>query len=541
MINKLKNAACAVDLSFIPRREGSLRTRSAASAANRMIRSARQLSGGCIGWLLTADKAEKPCVYAFCENGTQASAEDLRWIFAPCAAHEPVSTDRIARAFDGCSRIYSLVRPQAPSDDRPDPPASPEALFAYVAELILALSQARATLCILADGANAEVLIGLPEQIPLRIKAMLSLAFPGTEVAALDGSKECPMPIRCLSEAMPAFFEALMSAASLSGFCGVPGDDEDDYADDFDPLPDPKDVVLNVPVEDTGSDADSGDASPAVDHARMLDELIGLDGVKEQVRRISAYAKMKQDMESRHIPMNPVVLNMEFVGNPGTAKTTVARILAGILHDVGLLSDDTLVEVGRADLIARYEGQTADKVRAVFQKAKGRLLFIDEAYTLLENNEGEFGDEAIGTIVQEMENRRQDTVVIFAGYPDKMQSFFARNPGLRSRVPFRIAFPDYSTDELVRIVSLEADKRGFSVSSDAMDTVRRLCEFGKGRTDAGNGRLCRNIAENAILNYAARVYGNDSGTDGQFVLCAQDFPRPAERAAVRPPIGFCRR
>ena len=169
---------------------------------------------------------------------------------------------------------------------------------------------------------------------------------------------------------------------------------------------------------------------PAPCYTEMLDSLIGLENVKDQVRKITAFARMKQDMESTDHWTEPIVLNMAFIGNPGTAKTTVARIIAGILHEIGLLKSGEIVEVGRADLIAKYVGQTADKVKNVFYRAKGKLLFIDEAYSLLESRKGDFGDEAINTMVQEMENNRQDTVVIFAGYPDEMKEFFLRNPGL---------------------------------------------------------------------------------------------------------------
>ena len=173
---------------------------------------------------------------------------------------------------------------------------------------------------------------------------------------------------------------------------------------------------------------------PTLTYMEMLDELIGLKNVKEQVGKIVALAKMKKDIASKEISEIPIVLNMEFVGNPGTAKTTVARILAGLLYENGLIQSNEIVEVGRADLIAKYIGQTADKVKSIFCKAKGKLLFIDEAYSLVENSRGEYGDEAINTIVQEMENNRSDTIVIFAGYPEEMKEASSRNSGLRSRV-----------------------------------------------------------------------------------------------------------
>lgn len=273
-------------------------------------------------------------------------------------------------------------------------------------------------------------------------------------------------------------------------------------------------------------------------YMEMLNELIGLENVKEQVNKIVALAKMKKDMDSDNSTI-PIVLNMEFVGNPGTAKTTVARIFAGLFYENGLLQSDDIVEVGRADLIARYEGQTADKVKSVFQKAKGKLLFIDEAYSLVEHTRGEFGDEAINTIVQEMENNRDDTIVIFAGYPDEMQEFFSRNPGFRSRVPFTINFCDYTPEEMVEISELEAKKRGFSIASEAKDKIAVICESSSDSKDSGNGRFCRNLIEGAILNYASRVYGNASETDCKdFTLYENDIEVPDRASESKAPIGF---
>ena len=284
--------------------------------------------------------------------------------------------------------------------------------------------------------------------------------------------------------------------------------------------------------------------------SHMLAQLIGLKDVKEQVRKIAAFARMKKDMETLGRTSVPVALNMEFVGNPGTAKTTVARILAGIFQEIGILSSSQIVEAGRADLVAGYIGQTAINVKSVFKRARGKLLFIDEAYSLASDSQRDFGYEAINTIVQEMENSRGDTVVVFAGYTEEMENFFSMNPGLRSRVPFRISFPDYSTDEMAQIVALEAQKRGFSLCSRALEKAVSLCGEAKHRSDAGNGRFCRNLVENAILGYALRVYGEGAeAADGavkDFILGEEDFSLPDNMQAIperqegkkSAPIGF---
>ncbi|MBQ1377898.1 MAG: AAA family ATPase [Lachnospiraceae bacterium] len=274
-----------------------------------------------------------------------------------------------------------------------------------------------------------------------------------------------------------------------------------------------------------------------------LDELTGLTEVKKQLKKIAALARLKKDMKELGKEAGPFSLNMEFIGNPGTAKTTVARIATGLFYEAGLLTSDTFVEVGRADLIARYEGQTADDVRRIFDRADGKVLFIDEAYSLLESHEGEFGDEAINTIVQEMENRRDRTIVIFAGYPDKMEAFFQRNPGLRSRVPFTLRFEDYSEEELARIAETEADRRGFKISEEASAALHEACLYASSRPEMGNGRFARNLIENAILSYAARVYQQADLTPEEdrreFTLISSDFVFQYKKTeAERCPLGF---
>lgn len=289
------------------------------------------------------------------------------------------------------------------------------------------------------------------------------------------------------------------------------------------------------PEPEPGAESTSGDE---------LERLIGLQNVKKQVKKIAAYAKMKRDMIAMNKNTGSVVLNMEFVGNPGTGKTTVARILAGIFFETGLLKSKDLVEVGRADLVGKYVGHTADRVKSIFDRANGKVLFIDEAYSLVERDKGDFGDEAINTIVQEMENRRENTIVIFAGYTDEMKGLFSRNPGLRSRVPFSVEFTDYSPEEMLQITEKEISDRGFSLNEGAREQIASICADAAKQKETGNGRFCRNLAERAVLCYAERVYGGESEDEAakDFLLRAEDFEeisRAKEKKKSNNIIGFC--
>ena len=279
-----------------------------------------------------------------------------------------------------------------------------------------------------------------------------------------------------------------------------------------------------------------------VDKRNYMDELqalVGIKAAKNQVKKILAFAKMRKAMEEKGEQLEPITLNMEFVGNPGTAKTTVARIVAGVLKEIGIIKTGEFIEVGRADLVAQYVGQTAPMVKSVFQRAKGGVLFIDEAYSLLDKGNGRFGDEALNMIVQEMENNRKDTIVIFAGYPDEMDEFFLRNPGLRSRVPFRVRFDDYTTDELSDICELEAGKRGFLIDVKAKEIIKEICESSTGNIENGNGRFCRNLVEKAVLNFALRNYGGDEAAENiEYILKKEDFNDITVFNRKKTAIGF---
>lgn len=270
-----------------------------------------------------------------------------------------------------------------------------------------------------------------------------------------------------------------------------------------------------------------------------LEKLIGLANVKEQVKKIAAFARMKNDMAKKGKNLS-VALNMEFLGNPGTAKTTVARILAGIFYEIGLTEKRELLEVGRADLVGKYVGQTAVKVKEVFSRAEGRVLFIDEAYSLCDNERGSYGDEAISTIVQEMENNRDNTFVIFAGYPKEMKELFEVNPGLRSRVPFTLNFNDYDADEMLQISRFEAKKKGFELDEAAEKKLLEMLQTAvnkqkKEKETAGNGRYCRNLIENAILSFALRKYGTGDGS----VNCSLELKLQAEDISELETADLC--
>ena len=581
--------------------------RNAAILCARLFRTAGLLAKDSFlgGQFLTA-KCVQPVLHAFTDVGAPVTEEDLAWVFAPCTEgsveDRPLPEDFFAEG----RKLYAL----SALPDSCETPNGYVARMAYdpeedtcsaseLRETFEALGDVDASIRVLVFGdGKGSVLFSLPQEMPLRLRVLLSLAFPGTSVTALPESDEAAaLPNATLENVVFGLILGLMNcrtseAAFDETFCTFdspkdeaanlpaesrPSSEQKDEDIDLRPLSDLElsirafNCLRRVGIETVGElrklseedlkgirnlgpkcireiqtllEALPG-STPApkevVHYTEQLGALIGLEDVKAQVQRITAFAKMKQDLKAREQPAVPVVLNMEFVGNPGTAKTTVARILAGIFHEIGLLPSATPVEVGRADLIAHYVGQTADKVRDVFRSAKGKVLFIDEAYSLLDGCKGEFGDEAINTIVQEMENNRDHTVVIFSGYPDEMEKFFARNPGLRSRVPFQICFRDYSTEELVQIAAREASLRGFSISPNGEEAVRRLCAASVRRPVAGNGRYCRNMVEKAILNYAERVYGNSAeAAEKNFVLTERDFvlPQPPSFAGKAAPIGF---
>jgi AAA+ superfamily predicted ATPase len=252
----------------------------------------------------------------------------------------------------------------------------------------------------------------------------------------------------------------------------------------------------------------ASDATAKGSGIQRLNELIGLTETKALIYDILDFAKA-QKLYSFGKVKSKQSMHMVFSGNPGTAKTTVARLVAQIMKENGVLSEGDLIEVGRSDLVGKYVGWTATQVKAAFERAKGSVLFIDEAYSLVDDSKT-FGDEAINTIVQEMENNREDMVVILAGYTDRMEEFIDKNPGLRSRISFHVNFPDYSVDELCAILALLAEREELTLAEGVLDKVHPIIRMAVGAKDFGNGRYVRNLLEKVHMKQASRLIKMDT-------------------------------
>lgn len=290
----------------------------------------------------------------------------------------------------------------------------------------------------------------------------------------------------------------------------VRGDSEEVTADDFLYLV-KEDFLLPEP--------DSGDC------LAELDSLVGLRSAKQKVREMAASATIRAEQKRRGMKTaEEGTMHMKFVGSPGTGKTTVARLVGKIYNQLGILKRrDVFVECKRADLVGRYQGHSARNVKDKFDEAKGGILFIDEAYSLVQGENDSFGREAVDTLVAELDNRRDSVAVIIAGYTEEIGKFLKENPGLNSRFPAEIVFEDYSLDELTEIFFFELKRRRYDASQLDRELVKTLIEKRVKDPDFGNARGVRNLCEKTIrykdLRLAERIRGGEASgiEDAEFI------------------------
>ena len=255
-------------------------------------------------------------------------------------------------------------------------------------------------------------------------------------------------------------------------------------------------------------DIDAYDSKSLEDILEELNMLIGLHNVKHKVEELIAFQKVQLLRRKNGLKNTNYTKHMAFTGNPGTGKTTVARIVGHLYKKIGALSKGHFIEVSRTDLIAGYQGQTAMKVKSVIEKAKGGVLFIDEAYSITENDHADsYGRECLTELTKALEDYREDLVVIVAGYTEPMKQFFESNPGLKSRFNTFIEFDDYSPDELVNILNHMCEENNYYLSYDLNKELLNYFTMVKNNhiENFANGRLARNMFDNLIVEHAKRV------------------------------------
>lgn len=266
---------------------------------------------------------------------------------------------------------------------------------------------------------------------------------------------------------------------------------------------------------DAATNAPTEEKQPSFDELMaQLEALVGLEDVKKDVKNLINLVKVRKLRAENDLPVPPMSLHMVFLGNPGTGKTTVARLISALYASIGVLSKGQLVEVDRSGLVAGYVGQTALKTQEVIQSALGGVLFIDEAYSLSSGGENDFGREAIETILKAMEDHRDDLIVVVAGYTEPMEQFMNSNPGLESRFNKRFFFPDYNGEQLMAIFRGQCGKNSYTLSPEAEGAALEMFNalYENRDENFGNGRDVRNRFEDMIIRQANRVAALDAPT-----------------------------
>lgn len=267
-------------------------------------------------------------------------------------------------------------------------------------------------------------------------------------------------------------------------------------------------AILNRDNEGAGSGVTEAPFNGGLEEVmRKLDGLIGLERVKNEVKQLTNFIEIQYKRKERGLKVAPITYHCVFTGNPGTGKTTVARILADIFRELGVVKKGHLVETDRSGLVAEYVGQTAVKTNKVIDTALDGVLFIDEAYTLVQGGDRDYGGEAIATLLKRMEDDRGRLVVVLAGYTEEMKTFINSNPGLQSRFSRYIEFPDYTAQELAEIFLMNAEKNQYTCDKDVRASIVNVMEVAVRNKDAnfGNARYVRNLFEKAIQRQAVRL------------------------------------
>ncbi|MDD6070804.1 MAG: AAA family ATPase [Clostridiales bacterium] len=292
------------------------------------------------------------------------------------------------------------------------------------------------------------------------------------------------------------------------------------HANNFNENDDPKAIVAtDIPSIEKMI---STDVIEHIDIEESLGKIIGLENVKTKVRQFAAYTEFQQAAKKQGAVIPAGNMHMIFTGNPGTGKTTIARVMVDLLYSLDVIKERKLVEVERKDLIAGYIGQTAIKTGEVIERAMNGVLFVDEAYSLASESENDFGSEAIATLIKAMEDHKDELIVIFAGYKDEMRTFLKINPGIESRIGYTFDFEDYTVDELLEMYMRKMNKdMKFDVLDDVQDKLRNICEYFSKKPNYGNGRFVGRLVQETLVRHSNRV--KEAGAE-LMEISSEDIP-----------------